>query len=521
VRVYFRVYLGSPWPLPSVTKFTNMAIGDKKVQLGLAHRNVLRILLEPFHYTGEDVPSLLTVGSGMSDYQIVHRVRKHDVYNWAVVDASSKWHVSVIGRLCSVLDALTYQWFNASGPETSIHSIIKVDGVVGKAQQEFLTLLDSWDDDFSDKWEIVDLVTGEKRSEADPQITRYMRRNLIIFGNGMHRRYELRLAAGDMIVHRLHCAECSPTDDDKAAAWQKLDSMSECCKPFFCHNLRHGFSTTASRQGRLAKMVFQMRDKLKLFSTKRSEASHAHGQKLAGRSQKPLSLAVYARKAFLSQVAAAHRLAGGNKDWHKLSDKHLQKSERSAAQNVPNLPPVPAEDHGGVLVVGHAGEAVAEVGNVDWGQPEKKCGHLNPVLAACNRRARATALLGVKITPEVRAQILGEIKALYATDQGKADLAAEYDEYLRTYNKDEDCDIAADAPLASTFWGWGTRDLPVPLAAVQQHVRDHGLVPSSTVWNQKADSDFRVDEEEVKRWEPKAVNIPTSACGASVLNECR
>ena len=47
VFMYFKFYLGASWPSPAVTRFTNMAIVDKRVQLGMAQHNVLKVLIEP------------------------------------------------------------------------------------------------------------------------------------------------------------------------------------------------------------------------------------------------------------------------------------------------------------------------------------------------------------------------------------------------------------------------------------------------------------------------------------------
>ena len=131
--------------MPAVTRFTNMAIVDRRVQLAFAHRNIFKLLVEPYEYTGDPVPSLLAAGSGMSDYQIVHRARKSQVYAWAVLEANTRWHCAILSRLAAVLDSLTYEWFGGNGVEKTMHELIVPSGVIGKAQAGMVDLLDSWE----------------------------------------------------------------------------------------------------------------------------------------------------------------------------------------------------------------------------------------------------------------------------------------------------------------------------------------------------------------------------------------
>lgn len=77
---FAKVYLGSSWPLPSVTKFTNLSTVGCKVQLAFAHHEVLRWLVEPYEYTGEAPPSFLNLGGSMSEFQALYRSRKQSVF---------------------------------------------------------------------------------------------------------------------------------------------------------------------------------------------------------------------------------------------------------------------------------------------------------------------------------------------------------------------------------------------------------------------------------------------------------
>ena len=167
---------------------------------------------------------------------------------------------------------------------------------------------------------------------------------------------------------------------------------------------------------------------MRLQTTKVSEASHAHGQRIASRSQKPLALAAYARKAFLAHVASAHRQHGGDDSWHRRSDEQLLRDASVACTTVRDrdrLLDRPLCDS--AVCIEPADERLAELGLVEIrhdGQPP--AAGLNPVLLALNQRLKAAKSLGVKIDAQFRRSTLAEIQAEYGTPAGKDKLMAEY-----------------------------------------------------------------------------------------------
>lgn len=330
------------------------------------------------------------------------------------------------------------------------------------------------------------------------------------------------MSATESPIHLLLCSDCSPTVADRASAWARLQDSPPCCQPFFGRRLLRMFPDQHSQQSQLASMVLDMRESLKLNTTKVSESNHAHGQRLAGKSQKPLSLATYARKAFLAQVCAAHRRCGGNPLWHRLSDKELLTpalQERNK-QVVPELPDsevagaIVARLEGGAELQVHRGEEVPE-------EEQGRSGHLNPFLVAVNNRLKAAKSIGVKVSADYRKEVMAEVRAVYNTVDGQARMTAEYREYLRTSRRSDTAE-SEDAPLSSTYMGWGSARTPVPLQSIRSHVSRHGLESSETVWGAEASKQFRVDlEAAAAEWAPKEVTETALPCGASFHNECR
>ena len=299
VMMYYKFYLGSSWPLPSVTKFTNVSIVSKKVQLAFAHHGILAVLVEPYEYSGDPLPSLLSTGSGLSDYQVVHRVRKHDIYEWAVCVPDTKWKSGILSVLCDVLDSLTYIAFCHDGKTVTMHGNLET---VATAEERLLRLLEEWSDDASPLWVVLDAVSGVRRSECNSQIRAFMRKNLLQYACSMLRRYELPLLFNEKPMHDVSCDVCSPTVEAKDQAWGALSAKSPCCMPFVARRLV-AWHSDALHQGReTVASILAVREDLQQRSTKVSESNHAHGQKLLGKSLKPLALATFATKVFLSRV---------------------------------------------------------------------------------------------------------------------------------------------------------------------------------------------------------------------------
>lgn len=177
VMMYFNFYLQVSWPTPAVTRFTNLRIVDKHVQLGLAQHGVLAVLIEPFEHVGEAVPSLLELGAGMIEFQVIHRARKQCIYGWLVQTPSAKWHAGILSALTGVLDKLTYEWFGSEQVAT-MHDIIRSGGVIGTAQNTLLRLLTEWPVADASVWRVLDAVTGDGRTLVGEDVRRFMRRNL-------------------------------------------------------------------------------------------------------------------------------------------------------------------------------------------------------------------------------------------------------------------------------------------------------------------------------------------------------
>ena len=140
---FYRLYLGSAWPLPSVSRFTNMSIVDKRVRLALAHRKVMLVLAEPSTFQPEQDLQAIALGAGIADFQILHRSRKTAAWNF-LSDPQCPLRICILGMISSVLERMTYEWFGAGREEADTHDVLKRDGVVCKGMATFLELIGTW-----------------------------------------------------------------------------------------------------------------------------------------------------------------------------------------------------------------------------------------------------------------------------------------------------------------------------------------------------------------------------------------
>ncbi len=265
-------------------------------------------------------------------------------------------------------------------------------------------------------------------------------------------------------------------------------------------------------------------------STKVSESNHAHSQKFLGKSLKPVSLSTFATKVFLSRICTSHIANGGDPKWSALSDRDIVKKAVSdkpddvfshvaglgagTEQPPPALMDAPAD---GVAVV----PPECTDGNRS-GDTQKKCGHLNPVMVAFNTRLKSAKNMGIKVDNDFRRQVVNEIKHAYEHDEGaKRRMQDDYTTYLRQIEfRGQDAQVQ-DKAMLSTFWGWGTSSLPLPVKAVQDEIFQHGLAPSSEANGESASDAFRVHAFEASTFVPVDVEVEGLACGAGHFNECR
>ena len=522
--LYYRVFLGSSWPLPSVTKFTNMSIIDRRVRLGLATHNIMRVLVEPFVFEHSEDISIYSVGAGMSDYQVVHRGRKSNVWQW-ISSPDCLWKVNVMGTITAVLDKLTYSWIGAGQEPAFVHDVICDGGIVGVAQQSLLQLLETWVDDSSEAWAVLDhAVAPLKRSEAGEDLTRYMRRNVIKYAAGMLRRYELPLTHVEKPLHVATCTSCSPLAADRDAALADLERRRSCCVTGFARKVA---ALRTEQKSTLAERAIALRERLKSFSTKKSESAHAHSQSRLRRSGKPLSLSTFARKVFMTKFVGAHKLHGGDASWHTNADALLLRAENEGLRRERDPTNLDARVLGDVGGDGSGGpsdaDAVALPSAAEGAvaaRPPRTPGGLNPVLWHFNTKQEVAKSLGVVVDQAFKDKALAEVQAAYRDPVLKPGMVRKYNEYLESHGEKQS--HAPDgAVLPSTFWGWGTRCLPLPVREVRKHVLDHGLVPKAAACDQVANDEFRVTAAEAEQFVPRAITRCYGACGASPHNECR
>lgn len=520
--MYYRFYLGASWPVPSVTKFTNMSIIDKRIQLAFAQHGIVNALIEPFDEQQEHfVPHLLDMGSGMSDFQTIHRARKYSIAEWALRTPDTRWHAAILASLAAVLDKLTYEWFGKNDVRASLCEVLAGSGVVCRAQGALANFLSSWHEDESQHWAILDAVTGSLRSQAPEQIRRFMRRNLAIYACGLFRRFEIALAHTEKPLHQLHCRTCSATDASREEAWSRVLAMRPCCVSFFARRVCRRFSSEDARRGPLSTLLLDMRERLQLRSTKFSEASHAHGQRILSRSLKPLSLSHFARQSFLCKVNAAFIKHGGHQRWHSFSDTELLKALPNDSSRDETLVPCIA-DGDGEAADNQVALQPRAAGALALPPPQNSGGrHLNPVLRAFNEKQRVAKALGERVDEARRAQLLAEAKAEYKSKDGEQRMKAEYERYLHQPRDSKHEVKTRTATATSTFWGWGSGSTPVPVDYIREYVSQHGLVPSRQVWGEDSCNEFRVTPggDGVGEWRPQTVRPP--ACGALPRNECR
>lgn len=523
---YYKVYLGSSWPLPSVTKFTHMSIVMRRVMLGLSHHRILMTLIEPCEcdMTDETI-NIFSLGSGQSDFQVVHRGRKFVVWQWMATPLRS-WQICILAELGQVLDNLTYDWFGACKDPAPAHDVIKDGGLIGKAQHILLELLDQWSNDDSELWALLDSVLAPcRRSEAPKEVVRFLRRNVFRYAAGMLRRYELPFTFTEKPLHAALCDKCSPTQELREETWAKLAASRPCCRPAFANKL---VALRSQHRETEAHVALCMRERLKLYSTKASESAHAHSHRVLGRGgNKPNSLASFARKVFMNKLLSTHVQHGGNPQWRTLSDKALLRSDRqwgrhqSAADASATLLTLREDGEN----VGHEGAIVPAMGEVA-NEPEEDLvagsGYLNPVMFHFNQKQRAAKHLGLKVDHEFRQRALREVQAAYADPELQPKMFQEYQTYLFEHRANGiKQDIPSSEPLESTFWGWGTQSLPLPVQHLRAHVQDNGLVTQRQVKDPTTNDDFRVTTHEAAAFIPYEVTRPFVACGSSPFNECR
>lgn len=341
IMAYVCLYLGSSWPVPSVSRFTHTQTILAKVCFGFQHHNLFSILVEPFSLSPheQDVPNILELGGSLSEYQVVHRMRKHVIHSWAL-DAATKWTCGIFFVLQNPLSKMTYEIFGSSEKPLTLHDLVCDDGVVDATQKAFAKLLVTWKSENVEEWKAVDNMHGVARADCDEEIRRFMRRNLLIFAGGVFRRFEMPLAAPPHSFHRAICDMCSPTADAKEGALRLVTSKRSCCIGAFGRKFKDNFASEEAQRSRLAVEVLRMHERLQKFSTKESEGSHARAQRLLGASRKQVSLAVFARKAFLNLLRASHQKHGGDKKWLNREHQELvQRVEREVEYG---------REHGGV-----------------------------------------------------------------------------------------------------------------------------------------------------------------------------
>lgn len=293
-----------------------------------------------------------------------------------------------------------------------------------------------------------------------------------------------------------------------------------CCKTLMGKRMCENFRTEEAQDGPVAALVLRVQDKLQLRSTKRSEAAHAHAQRLAARSTKPTTMATLARKVFLSKVQAAWIRHGGNPGWFKMTDDKLKLMDtcRARSSGATALP--------GAAMLEQVSDAAAEIepqGNRPTNAAEAggrvRPKHLNPVLRTFNDRLRVAKAVGTKIDEAFRAALLQQVKEEYQDPGAAARMRANYQNYLRPEHTPEDEPQDGEL-LESTCWGWGSTGMPIPLQVVKEHVSKHSLVSSREVWAAGSSDPFRITEGDAEAFEERehqACHIP---CGARPNNEC-
>lgn len=117
-------------------------------------------------------------------------------------------------------------------------------------------------------------------------------------------------------------------------------------------------------------------------------------------------------------------------------------------------------------------------------------------------------------------KVLAEIRHSYQNDaEAKQRMQLEYERYVSSSLQPVSDD--STQPLESTFWGWGSKTLPIPMKAFATETEKNGFASSRSVWGQEADKDFRIPAAEAEEFSAGTSSIKGSACGASPMNQCR
>ena len=333
------------------------------------------------------------------------------------------------------------------------------------------------------------------------------------------------------------CHPCSPSEMHKDEAWDRLSQHRDCCLSFFARRFRAWHGGDGGRSKLVAEKTAALREQLVPQTTQVSESNHAHTQKLLSKSQKPISLATMARKVFLSRLASGHARHGGNAKWAGLADKDLIRLACSVPREGVRLcledglaqpgSSTEVQQVGGSRSGASSSSAVVPAAS--GGEQQKSSvptgrSYLNPVMLAFNNRQKAAKLLGVSITKEWRDQTMAELKKKYAEDpKAHEDMVDKFKEYQRLKQFAAiELEDEVDEPIASTFWGWGSKSCAFPIDAVKNEIKQNGLPPSSSVWGEEASDPFRVKPEELELYDGTGpMTTIAYACGASLFNECR
>ena len=486
--MYVRVYLGSAWPVPAVSRFTHTSMILKKLSLAFAHHGLITALVEPTDAEkGEALPELLAPGSSLSEFQAAHRVRKNEVFNW-VVAPGTRWEMPIMLVLTAPLDELIYVWFRRKDRRLSMHDVVCGGGVLGKRGFQLLRLLSTWVEDGAPESQVVTGVVAD-RSVADEHVRKFIRSNLLIFAAGFHRRDELAFSEGPAKLHRALCEDCTPTEAARAAVWADLRALRTCCQGFFVQRVIEMFPAEDAWNDLRAKVLVELREDLLKFSTKLSEASHARVQRLLGSQRKRDSVGTLARKSFLAAFRDAHARHGGNLKWGTMLHGALldaARAEQDAMREHHHIDLGQAPAVGPLADAADAAEGtVAERAKLPADEAPKKGnvrnrGGLNPVLVAMNNAVSVAARLSDSpLTPKQMEEIRRGVKENYAAGGDRAD---QFRRDFKLYQQRqiqgrpaERNDADEGAELRSSFWGWGSRSIPMPVEPVRAYIAESGL----------------------------------------------
>ena len=488
VVAYVSVLVGKSWPIPTVSRFTNIQQCVSMGLLGCALHGLLAHIV-PAPRTrpeGNDrQPDLDECGAQDTDFAIVQGIRERKVYKAFVEDKLAPAKIAIFAQCLLILDGLTYDFLEGNGEKMTLHRLVARDGssIIAVAQDRLCKLLSAYRDPQSDAWFVLDAVCSH-RSTCMPDLQAYVRGMLLTYSAGVHRRLEIPFMAAPYCLHYMVCDECSPSAEAKRQVMDTFIAARECDLNGFARDLRKRWPTQADLSSQSCSLTIRAWQDALRFTSRRSECMHARHRRILSTLRKSTHKLTFIRAAFLAELADVHRQSGGSlgdkrRDWvaecsHEaptpLEDAVGQLWPQKVRESLPALTNEGVEADEAAMLVQHQPPSRPRP-HCSLGPQSSRAGvGGNPYMHAVNQRMHAAKRLSgaAKLTDEERNSIRAVVRK-ELEDPAVYRVAREEWEIARSRSAGDATDQHDSTPF-TPWWGLSTRAAPISPQVGAQHV---------------------------------------------------